>query len=354
MDKKGSIKTTIFLLISVFFAAVIYLTRMFIPVSSKNQLTETLFSAFEIVASIAIGYFIQQNASKKEFQDSLKKMALSAYRRITDIEKALFRLFIEIEKIRSSSPQEIKPLLGLLLSMGEGIKETIQSSMDDWIEILEEDLKKKDKLEMLEEQRQVIENKISKDESNSNDLQAIKNQITNLRSELPSLLLQDAGTYPRAGRISKLIIQILFETLNTNRTLPILISPRLHQGMEESKITGSRIFTFTEEVLGMHHYAITVSNEFGELGEVKNPYSEIYSHDYLFSLIRFLEMIKERISSDTEIEKFSHTIGKLLSMESYGQTPLTLTFEGQFFKFISDENSKGDTLRTFYIFIKPS
>lgn len=214
--------------------------------------------------------------------------------------------------------------------------------MDDWNEILKEDLKKMDKLEQLEEQRLVIENQLQKANNISSlqdkELQTIKEQIVDLRSELPTLLIKDNDIFPRAGRISTIVNQYLKENADLNGNLIIIIDPSEFRTIDEPKIKSATKFTFVPISPGMSKYFIQVGCEFGVIGVVLNPYPEVYEHDYFFTLIELLSSLKRKPLRDTS--------DQLSPIDA-------LVYDGEFIRYYDmPEYAPPNFLPPFYIRIK--
>jgi hypothetical protein len=77
MKDKPSVFEWIVFVIFIVFEIVLVILRFVSPVSGTSQAASVLFSTFEIVFSLYIGYFIQRIDSTKQFQESLKQYGLS-------------------------------------------------------------------------------------------------------------------------------------------------------------------------------------------------------------------------------------------------------------------------------------
>ena len=60
----------------------------------------SLFRALEFIAAIVLGWLLQRIAAREEFSKSLREYAISAYRRISDIQKSVERFRSEIGRMR--------------------------------------------------------------------------------------------------------------------------------------------------------------------------------------------------------------------------------------------------------------
>ena len=91
MKEKPSIFEWVAFWLFVALEIIILVLRIISPTAISNQTENVLYSAFEIILSLYIGYFIQRVDSMKQFEDRLKQYGFSAYRRIMDIRKSIDR-----------------------------------------------------------------------------------------------------------------------------------------------------------------------------------------------------------------------------------------------------------------------
>ena len=69
-----------------------------LALSEKTTKLETiLFNCLQFLLTVGFAWFGTKAASRTEFEASLKRFAISAYRRISDIEEIVQRLQIKIE-----------------------------------------------------------------------------------------------------------------------------------------------------------------------------------------------------------------------------------------------------------------
>jgi hypothetical protein len=78
-----------------------------LTVGAHSTATETLlFNGLQFILTSAFAWFSTRAISRMEFEESLKKFAISAHRRITDIERMVDRLNHEVREMISETPKE--------------------------------------------------------------------------------------------------------------------------------------------------------------------------------------------------------------------------------------------------------
>ena len=99
MKEKPSIFEWVAFGVFVVFEIVLFVMRIIRPTAETNETENVLYSTFEIVFSLYIGYFIQRIDSMRQFQGRLKQYGFSAYRRIMDIRKSVDRSINAIDRM---------------------------------------------------------------------------------------------------------------------------------------------------------------------------------------------------------------------------------------------------------------
>lgn len=188
MKEKPSVFEWVAFWVFVVLEIVIFVMRIIRPTTEINQAENVLYSAFEIVFSLYIGYFIQRIDSMKQFQERLKQYGFSAYRRIMDIRKSVDRSLSAIDKMNKNYPKDKTNDMDILRSMLEGTFDTVESSVLDWSDIIGEDINKKEKADRLEEVLRISETQSNLSEEAKLNITEIRNELEKLKSEIPSVL----------------------------------------------------------------------------------------------------------------------------------------------------------------------
>jgi len=279
-----AIGLSILLLISVF------VIELIVPDIQANSTIKVLIEAWKVASSLSIAWFTQKYLSRLAYFGNLKERALGAYRRISDIQKSVDMLGLEITQMNGKAENINKTQLRGVQFGVELIKVTVLSSIADWTDVIGEDLVNKEKLENLQKMERSIETGLPNDgeESKAKKLDEIRKEINDLRETLPYLLrFENLGLeddYPRGGRVSPLITQFFLSSLRANKAIYLTLEAMgVHEG-DFSDLTKKEPFTVSEDVAaGTSH--LVVHDSSGEwIGEVINPFDQVYTRDFIVSL----------------------------------------------------------------------
>ncbi len=108
-----------------------------------------LITGLQFISSIWFGWVISSIFSEQEFQQRQKKFAISAYRRIKEIEITLERLLNRLAS-KMSRNQTLNKELDVIKEMALSLKTTTRSSKADWADIIGEEIKTLEKIEGVE------------------------------------------------------------------------------------------------------------------------------------------------------------------------------------------------------------
>jgi hypothetical protein len=188
MKEKPSIFEWVAFWVFVVLEIVLFVMRIMRPTIEINQTENVLYSTFEIVFSLYIGYFIQRIDTMRQFQERLKQYGFSAYRRIMDIRKSIDRSLTAIDQMNKNYPKDKTNDMDILRSMLEGTSDTVESSVLDWSDIIGEEINKKAKADQLEEVLKISETRSILGEETQINLAEIRMELEKLKSEIPAVL----------------------------------------------------------------------------------------------------------------------------------------------------------------------
>jgi hypothetical protein len=292
---KNNLKDLIFLVMLSLGA--IYNFYSEIQATNPSQQTNSLFRALEFIFSLGIGWCLQRISSREEFQESLHKFAFSAYRRIKDIDRSVNKISSEIRQMRFNYPIERVHELDLIGVLAEEMNNTVNSSIADWGDIIGDDLKKKERIDELENEKLALTVKgiYSQNNTEINEkISEVKYEIQNLRAELPYIPnIKDEG-YPRGGRISTVIMQSLISNIETSSCIFLKVAniSELSKNQIANLINNQSISFCVEQVMIHLHFG-AFDKDFKRLGEVENPFSEsdVYGNDYVVTVMDLLNPV---------------------------------------------------------------
>jgi hypothetical protein len=262
-EKPNKFEWTILIIFIISALGIIYY-RINTPASEVNQLTTVLLSTFEVLLSLYIGYFLQRLDSIKRSRESLKKYGFLAYRRIMDIRKSISRLFDEIARMNKYLPEDKTNEVRILHSILEGTFDTVESSVLDWVDIIGEDLSKKEKVDRLQESLAVSELQLKSSEVDTKRIEDIKKELEQLKSEIPSAL--QVSNYGDDIEKQKFIFYTNYLTNFIGRDGFVRLVVKIIWGVPLSQDEEQEISTG-------YPYLLRISRRFG------NPVIDVYTKD---------------------------------------------------------------------------
>ncbi len=163
------------------------LVTMYIQIDkaqTASKLESTLISAIQFFLSIGFTWFLSQAVFESSQKEKIKKFAITAFRRIKEIERNVKRTH---EYISESIKFEDDPLGCLRIVHANLInaQDTINSSMSDWADIIEDEIELGQEIEKLEyQQNQLLHGKTLVVEEQGK----IEQRIVDLSKRLPPTL----------------------------------------------------------------------------------------------------------------------------------------------------------------------
>lgn len=170
--------------------------------SEKTTPLETvLFNCLEFLLTLGFTWFSTRAISRSEFENNLKRFAISAYRRISDIEIMTKKLQHEVHSMISECPIDEVHNLKLIGAIASDTAQVIRSSISDWADVIGDELITIEKIKRLEHDKEELTIKDSDyDAYGVGELKSgvsmINQQIEKLTSSLPALLQIDSINRP--------------------------------------------------------------------------------------------------------------------------------------------------------------
>ena len=162
---------------------------------AQSTATETfLFNTLQFLLTTGFAWFSTKALSRLEFEQSLKKFAISAYRRIIDIERMVDRLHHEVRQMISAAPKGEETNLRIVDAIIADTGQVLRSSISDWGDVIGEELLAIERIKRLEHEKELLK----KDEVSpritgdiGEALKKIESSIANIESTLPAPLQLD-------------------------------------------------------------------------------------------------------------------------------------------------------------------
>lgn len=159
--------------------------------SNSTKLETSLFSVLQFILSLGFSWLLARITLQSEFKKSQKNFAIAAYRRILEINNAIERLINRVNSHMKNSGPELSHELDVISEVTLGVRESIQSSVADWADIIGEEIEKINRIQKLKEQKFEQTSQIKDlDSGQSIDkiLSQLNEQINGLESSLPATL----------------------------------------------------------------------------------------------------------------------------------------------------------------------
>ncbi|MCX5695039.1 MAG: hypothetical protein NTW18_00025 [Candidatus Omnitrophica bacterium] len=202
--------------------------------SQTTQKETVLFNTLQFILTAGFGWFSTRAINRREFEINLKKFALSAFRRITDIDSITGRLRSEINNMlfkRSDSDGYCE--LNVISAIVEDTRQMIKSSIADWSDVIGEELKTIEKISNLEQEKEKlnIENVgLDIEKKYDKEIKQLDKQIKELNASLPAKLIVAKESSFSSPAIEKQAVFWLRNQHNVEKGLIIQVVSGGHYG----------------------------------------------------------------------------------------------------------------------------
>lgn len=298
---RHALQLILLLIIAVLSAAVFAVEGI---ATALDPIVVVLLDALQFAFAIALGAIIQRILSSEDYQKGLRQFALSAYRRISDIKFSVSRLIKEVEQRRVGYPENQVHELDLINAIAENLDRTVQSSVDDWVDIIGDEIVTVRKIEKLQDEVRVasaIDDQVQ-DPVLEARLLELTTRINNLKSDLPlplqSLLESSEDFRPRGGRSSPVVYANLVDSIRDTSSIRLLVHAYFDmsdQAVSDLK-NGAPYRLWMDYDMGSEHLGLQDFNV-SDLGEVVNPFEDtgVYHKDYFATLLPMLPLLKDGV-----------------------------------------------------------
>lgn len=195
-----------------------------------------LFNILQFILTAGFGWFSTRALSRKEFEDNLKKFALSALRRISDIDSIICRLKLELNNMLSKRKDEDGYCeLNVISAIIDDTKQMAKSSIRDWADVIGDELVALQEISSLEDEKEIItsEGVDLMNKQNSEALKNIDRQIKELRARLPSGLILPKESFFNSTALEKRTIFWLKNQHNLEKGLILKVASGASYGNYE-------------------------------------------------------------------------------------------------------------------------
>ena len=163
-----------------------------LSLSDKTTKLETvLFNILQFLLAVGFAWFSTRAIVRGEFEVSLKRFAVSAYRRISDIENIVASLKSKVAEMRAKNPERDSHDLELIEAIVHDTARIISSSRADWSDVIGEEMLALETIRRLESEKAEIKispaTSVTKPDSDFR-VKQIDQKIDTLVSRLPAPL----------------------------------------------------------------------------------------------------------------------------------------------------------------------
>jgi hypothetical protein len=164
--------------------------------ASTTKMETALFNVLQFLLTVGFSWFSSRAISRADFESSLKRFAISAYRRVMDIEQIIMRLQRESRKMPILNASSDSAHMPAIEAMVLDCTQIVRSSISDWSDVIGEELLALERIQRLQREKDSLasENEYggedSKIESIKKELQV---QIEKLKGSLPTQLRLQAS-----------------------------------------------------------------------------------------------------------------------------------------------------------------
>lgn len=290
------------IIILVFFSLLLivtYLLKIYLSAIPNSSTIEVVTDGIILIISIAIGWALSRLQSFNEFQEALKSFAYSAQRRVEDNLKIINRISKQIKQFRNNYDKKTIHELDVIDSNIENLRDSVNSSKVDWLDIIGEDLEKKEKVEELERKRDFLKYFIHIPNYKIKSMETIEeidSKISELRSELPYKLRNDIveNEIPYHSDIasqivSNQVIEHYSKQIEDTHSieLSIIKSPNFSPINENFiHLNGPFSLKVEENEKEINLIVLDKTNKF--TGKVKNPIDTVNQKDFVISLFTII------------------------------------------------------------------
>lgn len=169
--------------------------------TASNETTQrevALFNALQFILTTGFAWFSTRAVSRNEFEESLRRFAISAYRRVADIDRMIVRLQAEVQEMMSDRSQEDCADLRIVDAIVSDTNQIVRSSISDWADVIGDELLALEKIRRLEQAKDVLkaEDQPTTPQSPATptkaDIGQLDSEIRKLVSSLPPRLQLEA------------------------------------------------------------------------------------------------------------------------------------------------------------------
>ncbi|UWG96251.1 hypothetical protein LPY66_15275 [Dehalobacter sp. DCM] len=303
-----------------FLTVTVIILQITMSKAGLSQLETTLFSILQFIFSLFFAWMLSKMSLQDQFQQSQKKFALAAYRRIKEIERSNDRL-VQLTDYKIAQSKEVREL-EIINLLAVNVRGTIRASVADWADIIGEELEVLGKLEQKETEYEILLSnktfeKLSIDLTK--EIKDAKEEIDKLKNNLPlSLKIQQDNNEEDKESSNKITLAINLMQLKrlTDNEGFLQLEGFWDEGFDVdigNYTIGNQMMVRLGDIAGREDVLVVFDNEGRKVGVLTNILLPFSYNTFSSSVFEFLERsefevtishIDEKIDPSTERREF--------------------------------------------------
>lgn len=164
-----------------------FITQVITLNTNTTGVETALYNCLQFILSVGFAWFSTRAISRNEFEESLKRFAISAYRRIDDIERIVKRLRDEVDAMMAEATEHNDHELRIVQAIVSDTVQVVRSSIADWADVIGDELLTIEKIKRLEQEKGsgIAQDTAEKTDSAEADFRNVEGRIAKLISTLP-------------------------------------------------------------------------------------------------------------------------------------------------------------------------
>ncbi|MFC6672291.1 hypothetical protein [Marinobacterium aestuariivivens] len=161
------------------------ITEVSMSGGTVSRTESALFSVLQFVFSLSFAWYLSKEASQEDFEERQRKFAISAFRRIKEVEVQINHLLKRLEQAKRGEESEQLHGLDIASVMAQSIQKTAQSSKLDWADVIGDQI---ESLEQIEELQDIEVDEEPEDTGMDSASTQLSEKIEELKNSLSSEL----------------------------------------------------------------------------------------------------------------------------------------------------------------------
>ena len=234
--------------------AILAFVTQAVTVSNASPRETALFNLLQFILTTGFAWFSTRAISRQEFEGSLRRFAIGAYRRIADINILTNRLHNEVSSMISEAPTGESHQLRIVHAIVADTCQVVQSSIADWADVIGDELVAIQTINKLESEKEELTTaKIAQQNTPESDqIQKIDRQIAALTDKLPSQLKFGVNAENRRRRWESHAAQWFADqhTETNGLLLPVVTGDGYRHDRDYEELADGELLTSTKDEFG--------------------------------------------------------------------------------------------------------